>query len=119
MQSRFARIGGTRLHPAGRECAGMRIPSNSARSRPGGRLHSAATCPQAGSGDQKQKCPHKAGIYCLAERTGLEPATPGVTGRYSNRLNYRSSLASLPGRRRLFPAGASIEHSNDAESGVP
>ncbi|CAM2174034.1 hypothetical protein PSAC2689_230041 [Paraburkholderia sacchari] len=28
----------------------------------------------------------------LAERTGLEPATPGVTGRYSNRLNYRSVL---------------------------
>ena len=27
----------------------------------------------------------------LAERTGLEPATPGVTGRYSNQLNYRSS----------------------------
>lgn len=23
------------------------------------------------------------------QRTGLEPATPGVTGRYSNRLNYR------------------------------
>ncbi len=30
--------------------------------------------------------------FVLAERTGLEPATPGVTGRYSNRLNYRSSL---------------------------
>jgi hypothetical protein len=32
----------------------------------------------------------------MAERTGLEPATPGVTGRYSNRLNYRSwnSLAA-------------------------
>ena len=29
---------------------------------------------------------------CLAERTGLEPATPGVTGRYSNQLNYRSSF---------------------------
>ncbi len=28
----------------------------------------------------------------MAERTGLEPATPGVTGRYSNRLNYRSVL---------------------------
>jgi hypothetical protein len=28
----------------------------------------------------------------LAERTGLEPATPGVTGRYSNQLNYRSNL---------------------------
>ncbi|VXA81233.1 hypothetical protein AERO8C_110001 [Aeromonas veronii] len=28
----------------------------------------------------------------VAERTGLEPATPGVTGRYSNRLNYRSAF---------------------------
>ena len=28
----------------------------------------------------------------LAERTGLEPATLGVTGRYSNQLNYRSSF---------------------------
>ncbi len=27
----------------------------------------------------------------LAERTGLEPATPGVTGRYSTQLNYRSA----------------------------
>ena len=25
----------------------------------------------------------------VARRTGLEPATPGVTGRYSNQLNYR------------------------------
>ena len=32
----------------------------------------------------------------LAEWTGLEPATPGVTGRYSNQLNYHSiSSASL------------------------
>ena len=30
----------------------------------------------------------------MAERTGLEPATPGVTGRYSNQLNYRSALIS-------------------------
>ena len=29
---------------------------------------------------------------CLAEWTGLEPATPGVTGRYSNQLNYHSVL---------------------------
>ena len=28
----------------------------------------------------------------MAERTGLEPATPGVTGRYSNQLNYRSEF---------------------------
>jgi len=31
----------------------------------------------------------------LAERTGLEPATPGVTGRYSNQLNYRSAAVKL------------------------
>ena len=29
-------------------------------------------------------------ISYLAEWTGLEPATPGVTGRYSNQLNYHS-----------------------------
>ena len=28
----------------------------------------------------------------IAVRTGLEPATPGVTGRYSNQLNYRTNL---------------------------
>jgi hypothetical protein len=28
----------------------------------------------------------------MAEWTGLEPATPGVTGRYSNQLNYHSAL---------------------------
>ncbi len=27
----------------------------------------------------------------MADWTGLEPATPGVTGRYSNRLNYQSA----------------------------
>ena len=32
----------------------------------------------------------------MAERTGLEPATPGVTGRYSNQLNYRSFLLRFP-----------------------
>ncbi len=26
----------------------------------------------------------------VAEWTGFEPATPGVTGRYSNQLNYHS-----------------------------
>ena len=30
-------------------------------------------------------------IFFMAEWTGLEPATPGVTGRYSNQLNYHSS----------------------------
>ncbi len=30
----------------------------------------------------------------MARLTGLEPATPGVTGRYSNRLSYNRALAS-------------------------
>ena len=33
----------------------------------------------------------------LAERTGLEPATPGVTGRYSDQLNYRSEMVGAVG----------------------
>ncbi|MEN9586972.1 MAG: hypothetical protein RIT15_547 [Pseudomonadota bacterium] len=32
----------------------------------------------------------------MAEWTGLEPATPGVTGRYSNQLNYHSALSGDP-----------------------
>ncbi len=31
----------------------------------------------------------------LAEWTGLEPATPGVTGRYSNQLNYHSAIGDV------------------------
>ena len=31
----------------------------------------------------------------MADRTGLEPATPGVTGRYSNQLNYRSATLAM------------------------
>ena len=34
----------------------------------------------------------------MAEWTGLEPATPGVTGRYSNRLNYHSASVSRSAR---------------------
>jgi hypothetical protein len=46
----------------------------------------------------------------MAERTGLEPATPGVTGRYSNQLNYRSvkptrSLVPRPSRRARHCSG--------------
>src|SRR5690606_6773774 len=38
----------------------------------------------------------------LAEWTGLEPATPGVTGRYSNQLNYHSD-SSLVGAEGFEP----------------
>ena len=34
-------------------------------------------------------------LYFLAERTGLEPAISGVTGRHSNQLNYRSAISAL------------------------
>jgi hypothetical protein len=37
----------------------------------------------------------------MAERTGLEPATPGVTGRYSNQLNYRSDFGGANAIGRL------------------
>ena len=29
-------------------------------------------------------------LFFLSVRTGLEPATPFVTGMYSNQLNYRT-----------------------------
>ena len=34
----------------------------------------------------------------VARLTGLEPATPGVTGRYSNQLSYNRSLPPASGR---------------------
>ena len=33
----------------------------------------------------------------IAVRTGLEPATPGVTGPYSNQLNYRTRILKICG----------------------
>ena len=44
----------------------------------------------------------EAPLICLlvAEWTGLEPATPGVTGRYSNQLNYHSALDRFTGHNR-------------------
>ena len=40
----------------------------------------------------------------VAERTGLEPATSGVTGQHSNRLNYRSALELFACRARVVGA---------------
>ncbi len=40
--------------------------------------------------------------FAMAERTGLEPATSGVTGRHSNQLNYRSCY-SLVGAEGIEP----------------
>ncbi len=65
-------------------------------------------CAQHGpAGPQKKNPKHlNAWGLMLAEWTGLEPATPGVTGRYSNQLNYHSmrlvpALASRPDATNL------------------
>ena len=44
---------------------------------------------------ERKKTPLKKEVYLMlmADRTGLEPATSGVTGRHSNQLNYRSVKA--------------------------
>ena len=51
----------------------------------------------------------------LAVRTGLEPATPGVTGRYSNQLNYRTVLKNLSALSEVFSliADAKIDKISD------
>ncbi len=51
--------------------------------------------------EHKKKNPLQAAGFDLAEWTGLEPATPGVTGRYSNRLNYHSVSVCSAGFHRL------------------
>jgi hypothetical protein len=87
-------------------CATLRVPPEAAQA--------ASSTPHT-----DEKMPACAGIFPkLAERTGLEPATPGVTGRYSNQLNYRSSFLATRWAIRLHRYIARI--SNDAENlGVP
>jgi hypothetical protein len=56
-------------------------------------------------GSLQRRC---AARFRVARLTGLEPATPGVTGRYSNQLSYNRSLkgAGFPACRRVYCAGA-------------
>ncbi len=48
----------------------------------------------------------------MAEWTGLEPATPGVTGRYSNQLNYHSAVVntSVDVVPKLKPGDVLLSH---------
>ena len=48
----------------------------------------------------------------MAERTGFEPATPGVTGRYSNQLNYRSAATKSYVERRHVEVWWVLQGSN-------
>ncbi len=43
----------------------------------------------------KRRTPQGRPPVHLAEWTGLEPATSGVTGQHSNQLNYHSAFAKL------------------------
>ena len=67
------------------------------------------------------KCPFPFDI--LAEWTGLEPATPGVTGRYSNQLNYHSNffllLRQLPQPEQVFALGDFCHLRSLVKLGVP
>jgi hypothetical protein len=60
----------------------------------------------SGSPMKKARCAVQRAFAILAERTGLEPATPGVTGRYSNQLNYRS--AAVPASRPRSPSASGL-----------
>ena len=51
-----------------------------------------SVCHRVKNAHSKKAFPIGKAFKLVAERTGLEPATPGVTGRYSNRLNYRSAF---------------------------
>jgi hypothetical protein len=43
----------------------------------------------------------------MARLTGLEPATPGVTGRYSNRLSYNRAISpASAGSEAVYPRPA-------------
>ncbi len=49
----------------------------------------------------------RAPLRTVAERTGLEPVTSGVTGQHSNQLNYRSAFF-LVGAAGLEPATTAV-----------
>ena len=50
---------------------------------------------------------------CFADWTGLEPATPCVTGMYSNQLNYRTvSIQKFPERGAKIVQNHSLQKKN-------
>ena len=56
---------------------------------------------------KEKRPPEEVGVLkCLAEWTGLEPATPGVTGRYSNQLNYHSAWRNFDGGKPIQASAA-------------
>ncbi len=45
----------------------------------------------------------------MARLTGLEPATPGVTGRYSNQLSYNRAAGLGPRSMFLLPVHRKVK----------
>ena len=70
-------------------------------------LHSFENKFSTSSGKQKPD-DFSSGFVVLAVRTGLEPATHGVTGRYSNQLNYRTSILMRCKIKRIFSSAKQI-----------
>ena len=71
------------------------------------RAHAPAT-----AGQQKARIAAGSCFEQMAEWTGLEPATSGVTGQHSNRLNYHSAepgddTEALPSAQQTAQVGAS------------
>ncbi len=52
--------------------------------------------------DSNDKGATRAPLQNVAEWTGLEPATSGVTGQHSNQLNYHSALSGGCCRDRTY-----------------
>ena len=67
------------------------VAAQSTRNPPPGKC--APPRPGKNEGPEKAKARIAAGLGLgsMAEWTGLEPATSGVTGQHSNRLNYHSA----------------------------
>ncbi len=53
----------------------------------------------------------------MARLTGLEPATPGVTGRYSNQLSYNRAAPSQFGSSRAW--GSAVARLTGLEPATP
>src|SRR5690606_1386700 len=58
----------------------------------------------ANRAETKKPLSFRSRAFDMAQWTGLEPATPGVTGRYSNRLNYHCASAGLASESQGCPA---------------
>ena len=55
----------------------------------------------------------------MAQRTGLEPATPGVTGRYSNQLNYHCTVVDSDDIGWWVVTGSNRRHSACKADALP